>query len=533
MPRLLLARARRDRVIVPVWIAATALLAYAAASGIQTALPTDADRETALQVVLVTPSILALRGLPDGASVGAYVYFQVFCYLAITAALMSTFLVTRHSRADEERGRLELVGATPIGRAAPLAATMVWGMLANLLLGVLVAVGFQGGGLPAAGSWLAGLAAAATGIVFVGLAALVAQLAPTSRAANGISAALVGVAFLLRAVGDATGTLDLPALTAASAWPSWLSPIGWAQQVFAFTRADASPLLLSAALFVAAAAAALVAQSRRDLGSSLLRERSGRATGHLHSSLGLAWRLQWPSVVGWALGALVLGSLAGTLSGSLASAGELGDRLQRLLELVIPGGSGQLTDMLVIALVGVAGILAAFTGAQAIMRARSDEADGRAELVLAAPVSRTQWLLGYVLIALVSAVVVALAAGLGAGISFVSAGDPSRFWTSVLAGVAQVPAALTFVAATALIFAIVPRATVAGGWALVAVGAFVGQFGALANLPEGVREVSPFAHTPQVPGADADWGPAFVILVISGALVALSVMALRRRQLTA
>jgi ABC-2 type transport system permease protein len=530
--RLLLFRARRDRIIVPVWVAATALLAYAGAAGVQTEFPTDAGRSAVLQLATVTPSLLAIRGIPDGASLGSYVYFQVFCYLAIMAALMSTFLVARHTRADEERGRLELVGATPVGRAAPLAATLLWGVVANALLGVLVALGLWGGGLALPGSWAAGLAAAATGLAFVGIAAVVAQLAPTSRAANGISAAIVGVAFVVRAVGDATGTPDAEAITVTSAWPSWLSPIGWAQHVFAFTRADLSPLLLSAALAVVAGGIALAVQARRDLGSSLLRERKGRAEGRLRSTVGLAWRLQRSSVIGWAIGGFVMGSLAGTLAGSIADAGDITAQLQQILELFIPGGKQQLTDMLVIAVVGIAGILAAFAGAQSIIRARGEETDGRAELILASPVRRTGWLLGYVLVAVISAAVVALAAGLGAALSFVGAGDPGRFWSSIEAGVAQLPAACAFVALTTLVFAIIPRATVAAGWGLVTIGAFVGEFGALLGLDDAVRDVSPFAHTPQIPGADPEWGPALVVLAASVVIVAVSVLALRRRQLT-
>ncbi len=533
MLRLLLFRARRDRLTVPIWVAATGLLAYAGAAGVQAELPTDAARVPVLQLAISTPSLLALRGLPDGGTLGSYVYFQVFCYLAIMAALMSTFLVVRHSRADEERGRLELVGAAVVGRATPLAATIAWGVIANSALSVLVALGLLGGGLPAAGSWIAGLAAGATGLAFVGVAAVVAQLSPTSRGANGLSAAIVGVAFLLRAVGDATGTPDVEALFVTSAWPSWLSPIGWGQHVFAFGRADLAPLLLSVGLFVVAAAGALVAQSQRDLGSSALRERGGRASGRLHSSLGLAWRLQWPGVIGWAVGGLALGSLTGTMAGAIGNAANLTDQVKHILDLFIPGGTGQLTDLLVIAVVGIAGILAAFAGAQAVMRARSDEADGRAELILAAPVGRVAWLLGTVLVAVVSAAVVALAAGLGAALSFAGSGDPDRFWSSVVAGVAQLPAALAFVALTTLVFAVLPRATVAVGWGLVAVGAFVGQFGALVGIPEWMRGLSPFAHTPQVPGTDVNWLPALLVVAASAVIVALSVLALRRRELTA
>jgi ABC-2 type transport system permease protein len=167
-----------------------------------------------------------------------------------------------------------------------------------------------------------------------------------------------------------------------------------------------------------------------------------------------------------------------------------------------------------------------------VIRARSEEADGRAELLLAAPVHRSAWLLGHVLVAVVSATAVALSAGLGAGLSFAAAGDPARFWSSLAAGAAQLPAALAFVAITTLVFAVLPRATVVAGWGLVAVGALVGQFGALVGIPDAARDLSPFAHTPQVPGADPDWGPAAVVAAVSLVLVAIALMGLRRRQLT-
>lgn len=535
MLRLILVRIRRDRIILPIWIVATGLLALASSSGVQTEFPTDADRETVIKVAVATPSLLALRGLPDGGSLGAYVYFQVFCYLAIMAGLMSTFFVTRHTRADEERGRAELVGAAPIRRTSPLAATIIVGVLANAVLGSVVTLGMMGGGLEAAGAWLAGLATAAVGVSFIGIGALAAQLAPTSRAANGIGAAAVGAAFLLRAAGDALGTRADDALSVTSAWPSWLSPIGWGQHVYAFTRQDAAPLLLAAALAALTAAAALAIQASRDLGSSLLPERRGRATGpaSLRSSVGLAWRQQWPSIIGWAIGGAVLGALAGSLAGRIADVQDLADQLQELLASFVPGGTGQLIDLLVGAILGIAGILAAAAGAQAIMRARGEEADGRAELVLAAPVHRTGWLLGYVLVAVVSAVAVALTAGLFAGLTFLGSGaDSDRFWSSIGAGVVQLPAALTFIALTTLVFAVAPRATVAVGWAAIGVGFVIGQFGGILQVPEWVRDASPFTHTPGLPAADVEWSGVWWLLGISVVLVVISAVVVRRRQLT-
>src|SRR5690606_31830773 len=111
MLRLVRFQLRRDRLVLPLWIVSTGLLAYAGAAGVGAEFATDATREQVLKLAVATPSLLALRGVPDGASLGSYVYFQVFCYVAIMAGLMSTFFAVRHSRADEERGRLELLEA--------------------------------------------------------------------------------------------------------------------------------------------------------------------------------------------------------------------------------------------------------------------------------------------------------------------------------------------------------------------------------------------------------------------------------------
>ena len=44
---------------------------------------------------------------------------------------MSILLVVRHTRADEETGRAELVGAGVVGRHAPLAAALVVAAIAD------------------------------------------------------------------------------------------------------------------------------------------------------------------------------------------------------------------------------------------------------------------------------------------------------------------------------------------------------------------------------------------------------------------
>lgn len=120
---------------------------------------------------------------------------------------------------------------------------------------------------------------------------MTAPVAPTARDANTLGISVVAGTYLLRAVSDALGSRSIDGLTVTSAWPSWFSPLGWAQHVFPYTRQDPQPLVLCLVVAVTGLVVALASNARRALGAALLPERPGRATGRLHSSLGLALRL--------------------------------------------------------------------------------------------------------------------------------------------------------------------------------------------------------------------------------------------------
>lgn len=190
--RLFLFQARRDRVTLPVWILGIALLGFATSSAVVTQFGDEPSQAAILTLAASNPAFLFLRGLPDGTGVGAVVFFQGFAFTAVLAGLMSTFLVVRHTRTDEELGRAELLGSVPLPRAASLAATLLLGAAANLILAVFVAAGFVAAGLPVPGAALAGGAVGAVGVFFVGLGAAVAQVLPSGRSANGAAAGLVG-----------------------------------------------------------------------------------------------------------------------------------------------------------------------------------------------------------------------------------------------------------------------------------------------------------------------------------------------------
>jgi len=534
--RLTLIILRRDRRQLVLWVAGITALVLATSTAIATEFADETERASIIALAVVNPAFLFLRGAPDGTGIGAVFFFQGFSFIGVLAGLMSTFSVVRNTRAEEDHDRADVVAAAPLRREAPLIAALAVALITNLILAVSVTVVVLAVGLGATGAVLTGLAVGAVGISFAGVAAVAAQVAPSSRAANGMAAAAVGAAYVLRGIGDALGTPDLQSLSVDSSWASWLSPIGWAQRISPFGDATAAPLLLSVAFAVVLATLALVVQRNRDIGSSLLQERPGPASASplRETAGGVAWTLQRPSVLGWAVGAAVLAALAGGLAPVVATALADNQALADLIARLLPGGEGDVVDVFATGILGICGTLAAASGVHAVLRLRSEESSGAAEVVLASPLSRARWMLGHLGVAIASVILVALAAGTSAGLAFVFTGaDWERIPSSLAATLAHVPAALTLVGAAAIVFALLPRLTVSLGWGLLVIALVLGQFGELLRLPEWVQNVSPFRHSSALPLESLDVTATVVMTVAAIVGIGFAVAAFRMRDLQA
>lgn len=533
--RMVLFQARQERMTLPIWILGISLLSFATATAVTTQFGDVASQAAILTLAASNPAFLFLRGLPDGTGVGAVVFFQGYAFTAVLAGLMSTFLVVRHTRSDEELGRAELLGAVPLPRAASLVATFVLGTAANVLLAVFVAAGFVAAGLPAGGAFAAGSAVGTVGVFFAGLAAVAAQILPTGRGANGAAAGLVGAAYLVRGVGDALGTPSADLLHVASAWPSLLSPIGWGQRARPFTSPEIAVLLVPLAAAVALGTLAVLIRRRRDVGASLLPQGTGRERAGVggRSLVGLAWRLQRSTVVGWCGGATALGAVAGALGPFVSETVSSVDPIKDLVARLVPGGQAGLVDVFVTALLGIAGVFAAAAGIQAVLRMRAGETEGWAELLLSAPATRARWLGANLLTAAASAVLVSATAGAAAAVGLGLSGTANGpAWSLVPAALAHVPSALVFLAAAAVAFALAPRLSIVLGWGMLAAGLVLGEFGELFGLPGWLQDASPFRHSSAMPVEPFNPEGALGLLAVAAAGALWAADVLRRRDLT-
>src|SRR5664280_1430042 len=103
------------------------------------------------------------------ASVGGVAANKVAMIDFLTLAFLAIAIVRRHTRGEEESGRFELLGATPVGRLAPLGAAMILASVTSFLSGVVTIPAVIAGGWPVGGSILFGLAQVGVGLSFAGL----------------------------------------------------------------------------------------------------------------------------------------------------------------------------------------------------------------------------------------------------------------------------------------------------------------------------------------------------------------------------
>ena len=516
---------RRDRILIPVWIV---VFVISAAGSAKASIDLYSDPQSlaeAARTSNASPALVSLYGrIFDESSLGEVSLFKFTAFGALLVGLLAAMLVVRHTRTEEESGRLELLSAGVVGRYAALTAALIVSSGTVVLLGLLTALSLIGSGLPATGSFAFGAMWAAAGLSFAGVGAVTAQVTEGARAANGLTAVVLGVAYVLRAIGDS-------ASNGSTQWVSWLSPIGWSQQVRAYAGDRFVVVLVPLAFMALTVAGAMALIRRRDVGAGLVRPRPGPPTAapSLRSPLALAWRLHRGAFFGWLFAFLLLGLLVGNIASNVDGF-VTSDSAKEMVEKL--GGVNGITDAFLATEMGVMGLLASAFGIQAALRLRSEETALRAEPLLATDVTRSRWLASHVLIALFGTGALILVAGLGSGISSgASLGNMGRQVPRMLAAAAvQLPAIWLVTALVVVLFGAAPK-LVTGGWVLYGVFLLIGQFGSVFNLPQSVINLSPYGHTPRLPGGDFSVIPVIWLTAIAAALTLAGFATFRRRDI--
>ncbi|WP_060883871.1 ABC transporter permease, partial [Streptomyces caniscabiei] len=375
--------------------------------------------------------------------------------------------------------------------------------------------GLAGYGAP--GALAFGLGIAGVGMVFATMAAVVAQLTESARLARGLTAGVLGAAFVLRAAGDASEN-------EGSSFLTWVSPLGWLENERSFADERWWVLLLFVAAAVIQGAVAYGLTGRRDVGMSFLPTRPGPANGRLGTAGALAWRLQRGSVLGWSIGFLLTGIVYGGLTEGTADF--VGDNkgAREIFERM--GGQSGLTDAFLASMIGMLGLIAALYIVGAVLRLHGEETSGRAEPLLATPVSRLRWAAGHLVVAFGGTVWIMLLAGLGFTLGYGEEAGPI-----LGACLVQVAGVWVVGGAAVLLLGLTPRAAPAA-WGLAGAVLLIGWIGPALDAPAALLDLSPFGHLPKLPGGAMDWTPVLTLTGLAVVLVAGGLAGLRRRDVS-
>jgi ABC-2 type transport system permease protein len=515
---------RRDRIKLPAWLFGMFLFVFYYG----TALPQLYQTEEDLQVVTeftqgAMGAIISGPGFglddPTIESVVAGVYGLYFLLLA---ALMNILLVSRHTRVEEQTGRAELIRANVVGRHAPLTATLIIAVVANVLIALLIAAAMAAADLDTSDALLLGASVGAVGLVWAGITALTVQVSAFSRAGSGLAGAALGAAYVIRAAGDT--------ITEGGSLLSWFSPLAWSQQTRPYADGRWWPLLLSVAFAAVTAAIGYVLSTRRDVGAGLVAPRGGSPTAPawLRSPLTFAFRLQRAGLIGWGAALVIAAAVYGGITKPIVDAFE--DLPETMID-VMGGDASRILDGYVSTMaLSFAIVLAVFVilGLQA---ARGEETKGRAEPVLATATSRTAWLGGHVAVVAAGVAVLLAVSGLVLGIATaISVGDAAYVWDTTAAHLVYVPALLVLLGIAVLLFGFVPGA-VGATWAVFGFATIIGFFGPIMDLPQWVHNLSPIEHVARLPLEELSWTPLVILTAVAAGLIALGLYGFGRRDL--
>ena len=517
---------RRERFITGIWLAVFLFLSTVIPGVLNTQFGSPKDL-LALRITMQNPAMIAMMGPVYGAdnyTVGAMYSNMMLLLTLVASAIMNIFLVARHTRADEEKGRLEVIRSLPVGRLANIHGAMLTALIVNAAMTlcsgpVMLALNIKS--IDLSGSLLYGAAIGATGLFFAAVAAVFCQLSNNSRGASGYSFAFLGLCYLARAVGD----INHEPL-------SRLSPLGLILRAQVFVKNAWWPLWVILALTALVTAATYYLCTQRDMDQGFIPVKPGRkrASALLQGPFGLTARLTRNMILAWAIGMFLFGASYGSVMGDVESF----ISHNALFQLMLPKSPDYSTAELFITMLNIMLALSCVAPVyMALFKLRGEEKDHRAEHILGRAVSRYRYLAGYVIIAFIACALMPFMAVVGLWSASAPVMDtPVAFGSMLKAMMAYVPALWLMLGLAVLCLGLWPRGT-SVCWAYFGYAFFSAYMGRMLGIPEWALKLSPFGFIPMLPLEPIHPPTLLIMSALAFALTGLGFVLYRRRDMRA
>jgi ABC-2 type transport system permease protein len=480
--------------------------------------------------------------LPHGVeTVAGFIQWRIYGALPLLFCFWALLSAAGANRGDEERGLLEEWLAAGVGRTRYVVTRfLTFALTATIAIG-LTSAAIDLGVVGAAGSWLpfdalieVSVALLALTLTVYAISMVLAQFAASRGAAAGLAGLVVGAIYIVNALSRDTESL-VPVARLVSPFYAYdlsqpLSPGG-------SFNLPATLVLFAASLLLLALSVWLI--RLRDIGSPAIRRRQReRPATYLPSPnpilrlpiLALVYEQRW-GILGWGIG-------CGFFAFYLASIG------RQMLDL-IRGSSGFRAYLTLIghgnpyvALTGFLwfgiflALLAVFAVTQ-VARWSADDNEGRLEMLLSSPVSRSRVVFeraaAFTLRMAGVIAITSLAFLLGAA----SAGIAIDAGSLTLASLVLIPFGLSFAAIGAVLASRAPRAAVGALTAYAFVSYISSELGPLLKWPDWALRLSVFKlyGTPLTSGVD--WTGLWIMVAVTVIGFGLATVLMQRRDVAA
>ncbi len=499
------------------WVLVLGATMTSTAAGVAALYDTSAKIHTYAEAATLGSALVAINGKVEGIdSLGGVIQDEFGFMAALLLPLLGIALVARATRREEESGRLEMLLGGRISRHEPPLAGLLVATATIVATGAIFAVGLAVFGVPLAGSVLYALSLVALAVVFAGLAALLAQLTLHARGVYTWSLIVLAASYVLRGVGDVTGT-----------WVTWLSPLGWAEKAAPFGDQRWWALAIPLTVGLALGGAALRLAARRDLGSALIRGGTGpkSASARLRTPTGLAAWIHQPAILGWLAGGVLLTGTMGALSQQALDAMAGNPAFAKAMGIT----NARPLDGFIAAIQLYLAVIAAGYVVQAIGTLRAEEAAGRLETRLSGTLSRPRWLASHTLVVLGGLIMIVLGSSLVLGLATaLSARDMADFGPTLGSALAYLPAELVLAGLALAVYGLRPQ-LFSIAWAGYAVMAFIAFLGSGLKFPQLVLDISPTTHVGNPPAGAIQTGALTITAVVAVTLMVVGFAAFRRR----
>ena len=441
-------------------------------------------------------------------------------------------------RGDEDRGLTEqwLAGGVSrprllLARSAAFGLVLLLACLASVLgISAIAPLVHQDPNVP--GEILKALSMFAGLFACYGIALLVSQLPAERQTATALGIGALVLLLILNGIAD-----TVP----AASWVGVVSPFHWMEQTSSAAPGGAFDLAATIGLAVAAAAlvgGTIAVFSRRDIGSGLIAWRARAGAPVRSPSRNIMLRLPfseglWEQRVGliaWVVSTMVLGALMVSVTKSVTDALVADPAIAAVFQHAAPGPL--YVAILGLLWFGIALLLLAGYAVVQVSRWAAQDQEGRVEMLLSAPISRTQVVVERALefaaaslLIVIAGYVGVAAAAPGSGLNF-DAGHLFR------ASALLWPFALAFGGVGVALVSRWPRLAVPllAGFAVVEY--FLGDLAPLFRLPDWVANLSIFHLYGSPLAGSVSWTPAASMAVVFILGFGAALVLMRRRDVS-